>query len=98
MTKHAIVIVIFKVSDPGAGMSAARGIVEDARAFNDAIISAELYQSASDPNVLTQRIVWESVEKAKAAFAASEQFPNMGKLMGLITDQIFMDHFYLKEE
>ena len=97
MTKHVTEVVIFKVSDPDAGMSAARGIVEDAKAFNDAIISAELYQSASDSIVLTQRIVWESLEKAKAAFAASEQFPNMAKMMELVTDQIFMDHFYLQE-
>ena len=98
MAKQATEIVIFKVNDPDAGKSAARGIVEDARAFNDAIISAELYQSASDPKVLTQRIVWQSIEKAKEAFAASEQFPNMAKMMGLITDHIFMDHFYLQEE
>lgn len=98
MTKHATEVVIFKVSDPDLGMNAARGIVEDARAFNNAIISAELYQSASDPNVLTQRIVWESLEKAKSAIAASEQFPNMSKIAELMTDQIFMDHFYLQEE
>jgi hypothetical protein len=98
MTKHVTEIVIFKVSNSEAGMRAARGIVEDARAFNNAIISAELYQSASDPNLLTQRIVWESLEEAKAAFAASEQFPNMAKMMELVTDQVFMDHFYLQKE
>ena len=98
MTKQATEVVIFKVSDPDAGMNAARGIVADAKSFNDAIISAELYQSASDPHLLTQRIVWQSLEQAKAAFAASEQFPNMAKMMELVTDQIFMDHFYLQEE
>lgn len=98
MTKHVIEIVIFKVSAPEAGLQAARGIVEDAKKFNNGIISAELYQSTTDPALITQRIIWDSLEKAKAAFAASEQFPNMAKMMTLITDQIFMEYFYVQEE
>lgn len=97
MTKQVTEMVMFKVKDPKQGMSAARGIVEDAKAFNHAIISAELFQSTSDPNLLTQCIVWESLEKAKAAFAASESFPNMEKMMGLVTEQVFMDYFNLQE-
>lgn len=89
-------LVIFVVNDPIEGMKAATAIVEDAKAFNDAIISVELYQSASNPNMLAQRITWKSLKAAKAAFAASEKFPNMMRLMDLTTEHVFFDHFYQK--
>ena len=98
MKKHATEIVIFKVSNPETAMKVVYDLVEDAKAFNNSILSAELYQSVSDPNMFTQRIVWKSLEEAKAAFAASENFPNMAKLMELQTEEVFFDHFYLQEE
>lgn len=94
--ESVIELVVFSVSDPVEGMKAARAIVEDAKAFNDAIISAELYQSASNPNLIAQRIIWKSMKEAKAAFAASEKFPGMVKIMELTTEQVLFDHFYLK--
>ncbi|MEM9716639.1 MAG: hypothetical protein AAF826_08985 [Pseudomonadota bacterium] len=96
MAKEVTEIVIFKVSDPEAGMEAARLIVEDAKAFNNAIVSAEIYQSASDPNTIAQRITWTSIEEAKSAFEASPSFPNMEKAMAVMTEQVLFDHFYLK--
>ena len=92
--KPAIEIVVFKVSDPEEGLNAARAIVEDARRFNDAIISAELYQSASDPATIAQRITWKSLDEAKAAFAASKDFPGMAKAMALMTEHVMFEHFY----
>lgn len=95
MTERPVVeIVIFKVSDPEEGMMAARAIVEDAKAFNNAIISAEIYQSASDPNTIAQRITWKSLEEAKAAFTASERFPSMKRVMEMMTEHLLLDHFY----
>ena len=92
--KPVVEIVIFKVSDLVEGLKAARAIVEDAKAFNNAIISAEIYQSASNPNTIAQRITWKSLAEAKAAFAASESFPSMAKTMELTTEHVFIDHFY----
>jgi len=88
--------VFFVVSDPIEGMKAATAIVEDAKAFNDAIISVETYQSASNPNMLAQRITWKSLLEAKAAFEASEKFPNMTRFMELTTEMVLFDHFYKK--
>ena len=93
-TQSVVEIVIFKVSDPAEGMKAAREIIENAKAFNQAIILSEIYQSASDPNTITQRIIWKSLKDAKAAFAASSTFPGMANLMLLITEHVFFDHFY----
>jgi hypothetical protein len=93
-TQSVVEIVIFKVSDPVDGMKAAREIIENAKAFNQSIILSEIYQSASDPNTITQRIIWKSLEEAKAAFAASDTFPGMAKLMQLTTEHVFFDHFY----
>ena len=94
--ESVVELVVFSVSDPVEGMKAARAIVADAKAFNDAIISAELYQSASNPNLIAQRIVWNSLTEAKAAVAASETFPGMVRIMELTTEQVLFDHFYLK--
>ena len=85
---------MFKVKDPEMGIQAARAVVEDAQAFNNAVVSSKVYQSATDPNLITQRIIWTSLVQAKAAFAASEGFANMGTLMGQITEQVSFDHFY----
>lgn len=93
-TGPVVEIVIFKVSDPVEGMEAAREIVENAKAFNQAITSSEIYQSASNPNTISQRILWKSLGEAKAAFAASETFPGMVKMMALTTEHVFIDHFY----
>lgn len=93
-TQTVVEIVIFKVSDPVEGMQAAREIIENAMAFNQAILLSETYQSAADPNTIAQRIVWKSLKEAKAAFAASETFPGMAKMMGLTTEHVFIDHFY----
>lgn len=93
---HVVEFVVFVVSDPVEGMKAATALVEDAKAFNDAIISAEIYQSASNPNMLAQRITWKSLLAAKAAFAASENFPNMQRIMKLTTEHVIFDHFYKK--
>jgi len=41
-------IVVFKVTEPEAGIEAALALIEDATAFNNAIISSEIYQSASE--------------------------------------------------
>lgn len=94
--ESVVELVVFSVSDPVEGMKAARAIVADAKAFNDAIISAELYQSASNPNLIAQRIIWNSLTEAKAAIAASEKFPGMVRIMELTTEQVLFDHFYLK--
>lgn len=94
--ESVVELVVFAVSDPVEGMKAARAIVADAKAFNDAIISAELYQSASNPKLIAQRITWKSLTEAKAAFAASENFPGMVRIMELTTEQVLFDHFYLK--
>ena len=93
-TKPVVEIIIFKVSDAVEGMEAAREIVENAKAYNQAITSSVIYQSASNPNTILQRIVWKSLAEAKAAFAASEAFPGMAKMMELTTEHVFFDHFY----
>ena len=93
---HVVEFVVFVVSDPIEGMKAATALVEDAKAFNDAIISAEIYQSASNPNMLAQKITWKSLPAAKDAFAASEKFPNMERIMKLTTEHVIFDHFYRK--
>jgi hypothetical protein len=93
-TKPVVEIIIFKVSDPVEGVEAAREIVENAKAYNQAITSSVIYQSASNPNTILQRIVWKSLAEAKAAFAASETFPGMAKMMELTTEHVFFDHFY----
>ena len=79
-------------------MQAVRGIVEDARDFNNAIISAEIYQSASDPSRLTQWIVWKSIKEAKAAFSASEKFPNTVQLMEWVAEKVSFDYFDIRPE
>jgi len=94
--KPVVEFVIFKVSDPVEGIKAALALLEDAQAFNNAIISSEIYQSASDPYTIAQLITWKSLKEAKAAFAASENFPNMERIMGLITESKLFDHFYKK--
>ena len=93
-TGDAVVeIVIFKVSDPAEGLKSARALVEDAKAFNDGIVSAELYQSLSSPNTIAQRIRWKSLEHAKAAQAASSEFENMARVIELTTESVIFDHF-----
>lgn len=94
--ESVVELVVFGVSDPVEGMAAARAIVADARAFNDAIVSAELYQSASNPKLIAQRIIWKSLDEAKAAFAASEGFPGMARIMKVTTEYVLFDHFYMR--
>ena len=94
MAQPVVEIVMFKVSDPVEGLAAARAIVDDARAFSGAVLSADLYQSASDPSVIAQHITWRSLDDAKAAFAASEGFPNMKRAMAVMTEQILFEYFH----
>lgn len=91
---NVVEIVIFRVSDPEEGMNAARALIVDAKAFNNAILDVELYQSASDPNTIAQKITWSSMKEAKEAFAASTEFPSMKKTMELMTENLVFDHFY----
>ena len=75
-----------------------RGIVKDARDFNNAMISAEIYQLASDPSRLTQWIVWKSIKEAKAAFSASEKFLNTVQFMEWVTERVPFDYFDIRPE
>jgi len=86
-------IVVFKVTEPEAGIEAALALIEDATAFNNAIISSEIYQSASDPNTIAQRIVWKTLKDAKDAVVASEKFPNMEVAQQVISEILVFDHF-----
>ena len=89
---------MFKASHAEAGMRAERSIVEDARDFNNAIISAEIYQSASAPSRLTQWIAWKSIKEAKAAFAASDKFLHTVQLMEWVTEKVPFDYFDIRPE
>jgi len=87
-------IVVFKVTDSEKGLKAANAILEDAQAFNNAVVSADVYQSATDSNTIAQRIVWKSLVEAKAAQAASDTFPGMSALQNVMTELVVFDHFY----
>lgn len=95
--KQVVEVVIFKVKDVEIGTIAANGLVKDIQKFNNGIISATLNQSVTNPNQLTQIVVWRSLEVAKEALAASENLPHMKELMDVITEQVFLDHFHQLE-
>jgi|GEM_PF-4877462 len=91
-------ITVFRVSDATEGLKTAHAIIQDARQYTDAIIDSDTYQATNDPKLIVQRITWRSLKDAKETFAASESFPNMQKMMGLMTEQILFDYFYLTYE
>lgn len=90
-------LVVFKVKDPSKGIEMARAIIEDAKAFNDGIIADEIYQSVNDPKIISQRIIWKSLEKAKEAFAAFDTFPSASHFIEQSEGVIFFDHFIPKQ-